>query len=349
MGRRQNYRQYQENGYDIDDSGAQDNIFRLFVSGIAFREVRVKWKRHVLLVAMALVFLAAAATAAMSVFYAGAVIRPPRIPVPPIKENIAFDFSAVSFKTPDDLTTLRGWWFAPLVPRKPAVAAILVHGFESCRFPFGLETLDLVSAYVQAGFHVLAFDLRNSGDSAPGTSTFGVNEHEDVRGAMAFAHRQGCDEVLLHGFSTGANAALKAASVETEVTVGAAILDSPVVDLARFIEGRLQGITPGLPSFPFRYTVPPIIGLFINGDINDADAIKNMAKFAPRPVLLIHGALDEYLSDGEAQQAYLGYLELAVGQIGLWDVPGAGHAEAFAIDPLGYADRIVAFLSRYYP
>ena len=349
MGKRQKRRQGQEYSYSIDGSGAQYNIFRLFVSGIAFREVRLKWKRYVLLVAMAAAFLGAAATAVLSIYYARAVIRPGHVDVPAITENIAFEFSAVSFRTPDELTTLRGWWFTPPAPKKPAMAAILVHGFESCRFPFGLDTLDLVSVYVQSGFYVLAFDLRNSGDSQAATSTFGVNEREDVRGAIAFAGRQGCASVVLHGFSTGANAALMAASREQSDVVGAVVLDSPIVDVARFIDGRVREITPNLPSFPFRYTIMPMIGLFINGDVYETAAIPNMAKFAPKPMLLIHGELDEYLTGEEAEQAYASYLGLAVGQIGLWDVPGAGHADAFTVDPAGYADRLESFLHRYFP
>ena len=349
MGNQQKRRQSQDQGYDIDGRGAQYTIFKIFASGISFREVRIKCKRYVLLAIATIAFMCAAAIAVLSIYYARAVTRPDRMAVPAITENIAFDFSAVSFRTPDELTTLRGWWFTPPAPKKPAIAAVLVHGFESCRFPFGLETLDLVSVYVQSGLYVLAFDLRNSGDSAPGASTFGVNEKDDVRGAISFARRQGCASVLLHGFSTGANAALMAASIEPMESVDAIVLDSPVVDIARFVEGRVQGITPELPSFPFRYTVAPLIGLFVNGDVFSAAAIPNMAKAVPRPILLIHGELDEYLSGDEATQAYMSYLELAVGQIGLWDVPGAGHADAFAVDPEGYADRLAAFLGRFFP
>jgi pimeloyl-ACP methyl ester carboxylesterase len=322
------------------------DTLRYFVTTVAFREVRLKWKRYVLFAAAAAFFFYAVFAGALSLYYASALIHPRVSPVSPIKENIGFEYSSVSFKSADEAITLRGWLFGP---RTAKSALILVHGFGGNRFPFGMDTLDIVAAMSGIGYSVLAFDLRNSGDSTRSVSTFGMHEKNDVLGAVAYMKGLGCKNIVLHGVSTGANAAALAASQTPTADVAALILDSPVVRVSSFVLREMRERFPRAPDFPFRHTVPLMTGLYLNGDIDDADIGAALSGFVPRPVMLIHGDNDEIASKADITAVYDAYLAQAVGRISLWSVRGAGHAETFGADRAAYLERVEAFLARFLP
>ena len=332
---------------DLDkDFGKKSKKNRFSVSGVGFKEVTLKWKRYVLLVLVIALFLYAITTVVMSVFFAQELLHPPVNPVEPIKENIAFEYSSVSFKSKDDTTTLRGWIYTPC---DTSNVVILVHGLASNRFPFGMDTLDIVSTYANINFNVLVFDLRNSGNANATISTFGLSEKDDVLGAISYAKTLGYKNIVLHGFSTGANTAIMAASDAAEESVGAVILDSPIVDIRRFIMFHVHQKHPDLPNFPFQYTIPLFVSLYTNNDIYNAELEKNLMEFIPRPVLLIHGDRDELVLKEDISDVYEHYLTLAVGKISLWHVPGAGHAEPFSTETDAYLQKIAGFLARLYP
>ncbi|MDR1439574.1 MAG: alpha/beta hydrolase [Clostridiales bacterium] len=322
------------------------DILRYFATTVAFREVRLKWKRYVLFAAAAAFFFYAVFAGAMSLYYASAIIHPDASPVAPIKENLGFEYAGVSFRSSDDSVTLRGWLFGPRAARN---AVILVHGFGGNRFPFGEDTLKIVAAMGGIGYNVLAFDLRNSGDAARGVSTFGMYEKNDVLGAVAYMKGIGYKNIVLYGVSTGANAAALAASRTPTADVAALVLDSPVAQANSFILHKLRERFPKAPDFPFRRTVPLMAGLFLNGDVGEADIGPALSGFVPRPVLLIHGDNDEIVSKAEMAEVYEGYLAQAVGRASLWNVRGAGHAGAFAAGGEEYLGRVESFILRYIP
>jgi alpha-beta hydrolase superfamily lysophospholipase len=327
-------------------NSSNNGILRNFATAAAFRGVTLKWKRYVVFAAAAAFFFYAAFSGAMSLYYAGMVIHPEARPVAPIKENIGVEYISVSFRSAEDAVTLRGWLFGP---RSSASAMILVHGFGENRFQFGADTIDVVKAMMDIGYDVLAFDLRNSGDSTPGVFTFGVHEKYDVLGAIAYARGLGYKNIVLHGVSTGANAAALAASETSMGEVGAVILDSPVVDIREYVLYSVRKRFPKAPDFPFRYTTPVMVGLYVNGDIERAGIGEGLAGFAPRPVLLIHGDNDDIVPKAEIMSVYNSYMERAVGQISLWNVRGAEHSAAFYVDREAYIDRIRTFIQRFLP
>ena len=316
------------------------------VAGVGFKEVTLKWKRYVVLVLVTVFFLYALTTIGMSVYYSREVIHPQITPVVPIKENIAFDYSSVSFRSRDELTTIRGWLFNPV--KKSKVVA-LVHGFGENRFPFAMETLDIIEAYADIGFDTLVFDLRNSGDAGPTLSTFGLEEKDDVLGAINYLKGQGYKNIVLHGFSTGANAAVMAASQTPTDLVGAIILDSPIIDINKFVMYNVHLDHPQLPTFPFQYTIPLMVSLYTNNNVYAANLEENLLNFIPRHVLMIHGDHDEIVSKFDTTQVYNKYLGLAVGKISIWHVPNATHARSFEIDRTGYLEKITSLIQRVYP
>ena len=307
------------------------------------RNETFRWKRYTFFAVLFFLFIYIIITGLMSVSYAGQVIRPARSPAAPIKKNIAYPYTSVTFRSRDNTILLSGWHFNA---KKTNNALIIVHGFGSNRFPFGEETLDFIEAIIAADFNVLTFDLRNSGGMGVGTSAFGLHEKDDVLGAFDYMRNAGYRNIALLGISTGANAAAIAGAEAPTEDVGALILDSPIVDMRSYIMSLVHEINPKLPEFPFDYATPLFVGLYLNGDVLDANAAGNLDKFMPRNVQLIYGNNDEIVSLSEINGLYNGYMSRAVGKISIWNVPGAGHGECYKTDKDEYIERVTSFLRR---
>jgi len=311
----------------------------------AYRDVSRKWKRFVLFALLFFLFVYIIVTGLISISYAGQVIRPVPVPSDPINKNLAYPYSTVSFRSRDGYTSLYGWHFNA---QKTDKALILVHGFGGNRFLFGDRTLDFIESVLAIGFNALVFDLRNSGGASPGISTFGLHEKQDVLGAVDYMKNAGYENIAILGVSTGANAAVMAGAEAAVDEVKALILDSPIVDARSFIMRLVREINPELPDFPYNIMTPAMIGLYVNGDVNDVNAAKNLDVFMPRHVLLIHGTNDEIVSYSDTLDLYNDYMNKAVGKVSIWSVPGAGHGACFDAARDEYMERVTAYLQRVF-
>jgi pimeloyl-ACP methyl ester carboxylesterase len=153
-----------------------------------------------------------------------------------------------------DNTKLEGW----LVPvmnahrvivegtdilHKKSAAVVLVHDFAASR----QQVLPLVAPLHEAGYVVLAINLRGRGPSAGIGSTFGLNEAQDVRAAVELLRRRTYvdpEAIAVLGIGTGASAALIAAEQDARIKV--LILDHPVRQFQDVLSDRIGPRQPWL-------------------------------------------------------------------------------------------------------
>jgi len=126
-----------------------------------------------------------------------------------------------------DNTKLEGWLVPVIDARRILIekesmlhrkhaAVVLVHDFGASR----QQVLPLVSPLHDAGYVVLAINLRGRGPSANIGSTFGLNEAQDVRAAVELLRRRSYvdpDAIGVLGIGTGATAALIAAEQDPRI------------------------------------------------------------------------------------------------------------------------------------
>ena len=131
----------------------------------------------------------------------------------------------VHFESAEDKIRLAGW----LLPSSGDRAIVLVHGLNSDGW-CGAHT-DIARAYVEAGFHVLVFDLRGRGLSGGDRIGFGWLERRDVRGAVDLLLSRGfqAGRIGIHGTSYGGATALLSAATIPEL--GAVVADSAFADM----------------------------------------------------------------------------------------------------------------------
>ncbi|GAB4160183.1 MAG: alpha/beta hydrolase [Candidatus Promineifilaceae bacterium] len=160
------------------------------------------------------------------------IIRPPRKALWATPRHFGLAYEDVQFPARDGVR-LSGWFIPAAVSpptsappaAEPRPAIVLVHGWpwnrlgtiagnllEDLPGTSPLELLLLAHALRGAGYHVLMFDLRNHGQSAPAPPvTFGFQEANDLLGAVDFLQARADvrpDQIGAVGFSMGANTIL---------------------------------------------------------------------------------------------------------------------------------------------
>lgn len=192
-----------------------------------------------------------------------------------------------------DNTKLEGWLVPVLdahrliieredVLHRRYAAVVLVHDFGASR----QQVLPLISPLHDAGYVVLAINLRGRGPSASTGSTFGLNEAQDVRAAVELLRRRfpyvDPDAIGVLGIGTGANAALIAA--EQDPRISALVLDHPLRQFQDVLNERIG------PRHPWLTWVRPFckwtfeIAYKVNGDDLDLSRFSELMK--QKPVLM---------------------------------------------------------------
>jgi alpha-beta hydrolase superfamily lysophospholipase len=244
--------------------------------------------------------------------------------------DIGLDFETVRFTT-DDGVTLSGWLIPPA--RETRTAVIVMHGFSGHRLP---ELAALVP-WLHERHHVLQFDFRGHGESEGGLITLGTHERRDVAAAVRFAESRGLGPTALFGISMGAAIAILAAP---DLPVAAVVADAAFADLHHPIASRLREGGYPLSRIGSRLVVG---GATLRARSRLTDPIRAVARIAPRALLLIAPREDRLISWRQSLRLF----EAAREPKELMVVEGAGHAEAYAVDPKAYRERVLGFLERH--
>ena len=249
-------------------------------------------------------------------------------------------YENASFRTSDGLT-LRGWWIAA---DRPVGTVLLLHGWAHNR----TDILPQAPYLHAAGYDLLLFDFRSNGTSDGTVCTFGALEQRDLVAALDFAASRGHGGIAAIGYSMGAVAAIAVGSTESQAGPGprlsAIVADSAYAtfdDLAT--RGFEQEAHLPLPPFPF----VPLALLMSRLETGAAPVqpVDIVARFAPRPILLVSGSNDTLVPPSQADR-----LAEAAGQPReTLRIDGAGHPSSpvggpFRVDPARYEARVLAFL-----
>jgi pimeloyl-ACP methyl ester carboxylesterase len=224
----------------------------------------------------------------------------------------------------------------------PREAIVLLHGYS------GSVTPDLVELgpFLRRTAGVLGLDFRGHGGSDDAPTTFGLDEVEDVAGALSWLGERGVRRVAIVGSSMGGITAIAATAVLGDgrlpsadvdpdapaASVGAprprivaVIADSVSPEIA-LVVGRRLGLRGGVRLAGHAFSrFPRIVG----GDPRSTQPIATIPMLEDVPVLLVHGGADRLIPQKAASRlaaaAPDGTRHLVVA--------GAGHGEPHAKDP----------------
>lgn len=246
-------------------------------------------------------------------------------------------------EVPGELGPLPAWF----VPGHRDLWVITLHGLGT-----GPEqALPLLPFYAGLQLPVLGLSYRGDpGAPAPpdGIRHLGDTEWHDVEAAVRYAVRHGAERVVLHGWSSGASMALRAAD-ELRPRPGAApgedsavgrisglVLDSPVLDW----QAALRSLASA------RHIPRPLLPLAVRAAQGRAhlDADRLGGTMGPAdltvPALLLHGPDDTVAS----WQTSRDFAEAREDLVSLFSVPHAPHAAMWNAGPLEYEEKLRHFL-----
>lgn len=267
-------------------------------------------------------------------------LHPKRSPINATPAKYGIPFEEISFPSQDGLT-LRGWYIPAAVPTNKAI--VLVHGWGDCRDAF-VFMQSLVLETLHPEYNLVAFDLRNHGLSDGTATSFGYFESHDVLAALDYAKSRGNQELGLYGVSLGGASVLRAAAMSPEVR--------GVVDDCAYatVERAFAGFIAHYHA-PLANQVAAIA--LQKGDetlgvkMESTQPVSQVPQLAPRPLLIIHGAADQFIPPENSRLNF----QAAKGNanVSLWIVPGADHGQSDVADPTDYRSRLLALYHQALP
>jgi fermentation-respiration switch protein FrsA (DUF1100 family) len=269
--------------------------------------------------------------------------------------SLGLGFASVSFPSRDDNISLKGWFIPGVLPDGRLTVdrvIVAVHGTRTNRESPGDHLLELTADLARHGFGVLSFDMRGMGESPPAPLSMGNLEQRDVLGAVDFLQtgRRPFPELgrprIIGGLGISMGAATLLLAAAGEPAIHAVVSDSAFADAAPLLEREipkrsvaLVGRIPGV----FAPSALAMARILYGVDLFDARPVDTIGRIAPRPLLLIHGAADDYVPISNFELLESAARAPAAARVTTWVVPQTRHAQAFKNTGPAYVARVVTF------
>jgi pimeloyl-ACP methyl ester carboxylesterase len=294
-------------------------------------------------------------------------------PVSPYATNRFTSFRSVGFTSGKGQIPLKGWLIQTRTT-PPRATLIIVHQQGGNRLPYGLATASLYSQLTKAGFQILAFDLRHSGESGGEMSSFGYAEAEDVRMALEWTIRNTSDTpIVLYGFGSGTTAIFRMMdqlqqnidsekidgqpdtgslssstlpATEIKKRICALVFDSPARDSDDYIRAVVRQENNRW-LFWLKNTTPYAVRMSI-GNSKKADYFSEFTTLTLP--LMIFGHENDCVLPEEAYRPMIEErLRLHPTWTSFYEVKGSGHLSSYDDDPDGYTEALLDFLQKWFP
>jgi pimeloyl-ACP methyl ester carboxylesterase len=304
-----------------------------------------------------IVIILAAIVLAISHMFSGIVLHSRRQPIVRTPEELGMPFEEVEFKSSDGLT-IKGW-FIPSPSGESEKVILLTHPMPMNRHGFlaknqgfppmfktDVDLLKTIHSLHQAGYPVLAFDLRNHGESESGINGNGLSEYQDVLGAVAYINNRTDLNVQQIGFvcfCMGAASTMTALSKgKDQITNARFLVAIQPVTSSVFFRSYLKAVYTPLSLF-----LVPIVDRIVQW--RGGYAFEEMApgRFAPDieiPTMYIQAKEDPWTEIGDIQ----GFYENTPGAEELWLIEGVKRRfEAY--NYIGeHPEKILVFIEKHF-
>jgi len=248
-----------------------------------------------------------------------------------IPDDLPFVVEEVTFLSTDGLQ-IAGWF----VPPQNGVTVILLHGYGGNRLMMRWHAQRLV----EAGYGVLMYDERGSGESEGAYRSYGWEDERDVSGAITYLkNRSEVDsaKIGIGGCSIGAQIALQGAASQPEI--GAVWADgASIIRAADNVNPQnLIMWLVNIGNYIIDWQYERYIGIE-----PPAPMIEIIDDIAPRPIMLVAGGIKRPYLGNEARFAYR-FAQFAGDNAEVWVIDEAYHCDGPEKRPDEYATRMIGF------
>lgn len=252
---------------------------------------------------------------------------PSVVTIPP---DLGFNVEEVVFESEDSIS-LAGWF----APSQNGATIILLHGYGGNRAGMIWHARELT----KAGYGVLMYDERASGESSGAYRSYGWEDHLDVKAAVQFIHsREPGERIGAAGCSTGASIVVYSAALYPEIeaawgdgnsSVRAQDLPAPKNPLMAIVIGN---------NYALDWVYEIKLGIEA-----PAPLVEILPDIAPRPVMFVGGGMELPLLGSEGELYALRFAGMAGPNAQAWVIPEATHCDGPIQRPAEYAQRMTAF------
>jgi dipeptidyl aminopeptidase/acylaminoacyl peptidase len=267
----------------------------------------------------------------ISYFFATQFIAPAPCAIGNAPQEFPFPIKNVSFTTDDGLA-IKGW-YSP--DEKNQTAIILLHGHRGNRW----QMYDTAKMLRRAGYGVLLYDARATGESDGKAISVGYYETADLLAAVHYLRQQGVARIACLGQSQGGATILLAAAKLDGVKC--VIAQSSYDTICRAIDRRYREYfhIPGwLGGSLLMFFAERKLGV----DAEQISPIKEIANLHA-PVFIIAGSEDTRTWASDTRELFAAANQPKE----LWMIDGAGHEDLYVLRPQEYEKRVLEFLKKY--
>ena len=251
---------------------------------------------------------------------------PSRVDIPP---DLPFQVKVVTFAGGQGFK-MAGWY----VPARNGATILLLHGYGGNR----ISMIWQADVLVKAGYGVLMYDERASGESEGDYRSYGWEDPDDVGGALAYLDQQAnAGKIGIAGCSIGGQIALQSAA--RYPSIQAVWADGPSTVTTKDIPPPFNWFT--WLTLPSNLMMDRMLASRIHRAIPPA-IIDIIGTIEPRAVMLVAGGRPNPLIGPESWLT--GFMfQHAGAHATLWVIPEAIHCDGPILRPEEYAAKMLVF------
>ena len=245
--------------------------------------------------------------------------------------DLTLPIEEITFEGGDDLM-MAGWY----VPPQNGAVIILLHGYGGDRRGMLWHGEHLY----EAGYGLLMYDERASGESEGDLRSYGWQDPADVVGALRFLQSKSevdSDLIGIAGCSIGGQIALQGTVYNPEIQ--AVWADGSATIRAKDIPFRWNFVY--MLAFPSNYLIDWLMAQKLDMEIPPA-MIDIIGNIEPRPIVLVGGGQPHPIfgTEGERMERFA---DFAGENTEVWVIEEATHCDGPNFIPDEYANRMVSF------
>ncbi|MBA2942693.1 alpha/beta fold hydrolase [Paenibacillus sp. CGMCC 1.16610] len=298
-------------------------------------------KRLVLTILISFLTLCTSLLLAFHAYIAWTLARPHIDPLhsDPMRA-VGLPYSSITFPSLNGTSNLDGWF----IPAPSNKTVIFSHGYGGNREELWVPLYNLARELHLQNYNVLMFDY---GYVQPGNErimTGGIQESQELLGAINYVKHLSNGPIYIWGFSMGAGTALQAA-LQNGKDISGMILDSTFMLNPDTLYHNMKQVV-NVPKFPSL----PLVRLFfplLNGvSLHEVPYKKVTSTAYSMPIYFIHGTEDSK-APYEMVEDIFKVQDNA--QSKLWIIPKAQHELLYRAEPKKYVRTSLSFLNGLTP
>ncbi|WP_241242897.1 alpha/beta hydrolase [Paenibacillus whitsoniae] len=246
-------------------------------------------------------------------------------------------YTNVTFPSLSGNSELEGWF----IPSADATKTVIFsHGYGGNREEIWVPLYKLASKLHEQKYNVLMFDYGYVKPYNNRLMTGGIQESQELLGAIDYVKKTTGGAIYIWGFSMGAGTALQSA-LQNNTDIAGMILDSTFLLNPDTLYHNIVQIAqiPKYPSLPLiRFFFPILNGV----SLHEVPYQKVASTSYSMPIFFIHGTADKKAPYDLVESLYKQQHNTASE---LWILPKAEHELLYRAEPRAYVNRTLSFLN----